>query len=277
MSVVSIADRQQRSFWESFIPGENDPRCFSSIANRSLNPDFKHWDIKNAKGETAAFAFVKKNIETYAVFDTITDIEFWKCKCADTYGDWTVAQYLLQQGVRAPASFTDEVLRIEAHGVSVAHVCVIYQCLPVDDDDELWELENYVGVTVAETAGYVGNLPVTSKYWSHLSRLPGAPLGYSLAHIAASRGLLPKGFTGWNLQSSDGITVAHVYAANLSKTLSMVNSEKTRTEVYAFLNRMPVKDMTDNANNWRAGRENLTPLEVFYTGLTLPFVDLIHA
>jgi hypothetical protein len=61
---------------------------------------------------------------------------------------------------------------------------------------------------------FLRNLPPDSRHWA--DRPGGKASGWTIAHIAAASGLLPKGFSQWELEGKDGTTVAQ-FALNYGR------------------------------------------------------------
>ena len=79
-----------------------------------------------------------------------------------------------------------------------------YGCLP--EDFTQWELANSSGWTVAHVAASRGNLPEGFTQWDLANKW-----GSTVAHWAAKCRHLPEDFDQWDLVNNEGRTVAHVY------------------------------------------------------------------
>jgi hypothetical protein len=152
---------------------------------------------------------------------------------------------------------------------TVAHWAAARNRLPVGF--KLWGLCDKIGETVMEIAA--GNLPLDSPHWEAVID---SLCCETLAHWAATSGLLPKGFDRWELTDNRGLTVAH-HAARARKLpegftrIDLIDREALRrereaeAEAKAYFERGELNRMMEAASNVAHGlismSESLRALE----------------
>lgn len=197
-----------------------------AAANDKLPDDFDEWGLEDDNGWTVAH-------EAAAYGNLPPEFDEWNLADDD---DWSVAHEAASHGF-LPISFNNWEIK-DNNGWSVAHAAASRGYLP--EEFNKWHISDNNGWTVlqeineynrqAKQNNFIDdtncrnehdefqsslffiiandieecNLPVNFDNWNLKDQR-----GYSIAHIAAKRGILPNNFTDWIISDNDGWTVAH--------------------------------------------------------------------
>lgn len=203
LNVMKLVGRRavplESKVWKRPISATDDTPLASWAARERLLPvGFDRWEISNRAGRTVAHEAAASGVLP-------DNFRGWWMRDRQW---WTVAHEAAQHG-RLPAQsyFFDWMWRSRSR-VTVAEVAVTHHGrLP--DCDEAQDILCEDGTPLLVRALFMGLLGRRFGRWDAM--LPDNS-GNTIAHYAASRCRLPRGFSQWNIINSEGETVAHVAA-----------------------------------------------------------------
>ena len=176
----------------------------------TIRPGFRQWGLRGPEGRTVAHEAAKHG--------TLPNgFQLWNIHDGE---DWTVGHEAAEHGT-LPVGF--DRWDINKATWSIAHEAAakghLFDVLvPFEDNPNQNILPSRVlasldgnGASVAWVAIDAGH-PIPAQFVDHGLWKLGAGTPYSVAHAAAVKGFLPKGFKDWNILDEEGATVAHTAA-----------------------------------------------------------------
>lgn len=232
-----------RTFWSEEVPTTGFPLSHEA-AKRGLLPDeFPHWDIRDVTGRTASQA-ARDSLEgrdepvlpmREALRHEPEPVREMERTPKERFHDlmtfcesMKLSSPVLNKRMDPYTTVSEEVRHfwetpvVDPQGnpkarvpelIPLAHLFAMEDVLP--KNFPYWDVRDLLGETAAHRAARYDRLPQGFGRFPNMDRFDLAtPEGWTVAHIMAERGTLPKDFDVWQLEDENGTSVAHVAAAN---------------------------------------------------------------